>query len=251
MKPWMKPVLYGVLSLLAIWMAFGFYQNLRISNEEAGKRSVDTDTETAGPVRSGGAQGRMMRYAFGFMGCAIALGFMISKDFSYWFATKGTETLMSDNVDPSHDPNYDYAEQIALEGKHLEAIGLLREFLKRNPREIYAAIRIAEIYEKDLFNPLAAALEYEEVLKHKFSPERWGWAAIHLVNLYSGKLNKQAQAAGWLRRVEAEHPNTAAAKKARERLGTPDMAALVPTEDVVPPPPSSGGLPPGFSPKKR
>ena len=34
----------------------------------------------------------------------------------------------------------------------------MREYLKKNPREQHAALRIAEIYEKDLQNNLAAAL---------------------------------------------------------------------------------------------
>ena len=40
-----------------------------------------------------------------------------------------------------------------------------REYLNKHPREQYVALRIAEIYEENLNNPLAAALEYEEVLK--------------------------------------------------------------------------------------
>ena len=56
----------------------------------------------------------------------------------------------------------------------------MREYLLKNPREQHVSLRIAEIYEKDLANPLAAALEYEEVLKQKLPAERWGWAAIHL-----------------------------------------------------------------------
>jgi tetratricopeptide (TPR) repeat protein len=152
----------------------------------------------------------------------------------------------------------------------------MRGFLKQNPREIYAALRIAEIYEKDLRNYLAAALEYEEVLKNKLQPERWGWAAIHLCNLYS-KLGQQPKAAALLRRIVEEYPRTAAAKKARARLGMeelveeaseakaeqesfgeeapfqidapdePPPAALPPAKPTEPP---KSNLPSGFSPKK-
>src|SRR2546429_1455339 len=45
-------------------------------------------------------------------------------------------------------------------GNFLEAIQLMRDYLKQNPREQHVALRIAEIYEKDLQNFLAAALEY-------------------------------------------------------------------------------------------
>jgi len=110
------------------------------------------------------------------------------------------------------------------------------------------ALRIAEIYEKDLNNPLAAALEYEEILKKKLPPERWGWAAIHLANLYSGKLDKPQQATALLERIINDYGQTAAAKKARERLGIPESspeAASPPKPEDTPP----SNLPPGFRPK--
>src|SRR4030095_7714562 len=80
-------------------------------------------------------------------------------------------------------------------------------------------------YEKDLGNYLASALEYEEVLKKRLPAERWGWAAIHLSNLYSGKLNKTEDATRLLYRIIEEYGQTAAARKARERLGIPEPVA--------------------------
>src|SRR6266540_2284702 len=91
------------------------------------------------------------------------------------------------------------------DGHHLEAIRLMREYLQKNPREQHVALRIAEIYEKDLQNYLAAALEYEEVLKHKLPPERWGWAAVHLCNLYTSKLNHSDKAIILLQRIVTEY----------------------------------------------
>jgi hypothetical protein len=117
------------------------------------------------------------------------------------------------------------------------------------------ALRIAEIYEKDLGNYLAAALEYEEIIKKKLSPERWGWAAIHLANLYSGKLKKSQEAVDLLQRIVAEYGQTGAAKKARERLTAEGIAFAAPLEEEAPsspPAPESppSNLPPGFTPKK-
>jgi hypothetical protein len=125
------------------------------------------------------------------------------------------------------------------------------------------AIRIAEIYEKDLQNNLAAALEYEEVLKHKLPEERWGWAAIHLCNLYF-RLNQEQKGYDLLRRIVNEHPACSAAEKARKRLeqieGTAatetlpfDAPASAPPSRKAAPsaasaPPSN--LPPGFRPRK-
>jgi hypothetical protein len=133
----------------------------------------------------------------------------------------------------------------------------MRDYLKRHPREQYVALRIAEIYETDLHNYLAAALEYEDVLKKRLPAERWGWAAVHLANLYSGKLNKTEQATVLLRRIADEYGQTAAAKKARERLGLPEPVAVVipptpepePEPEPKPAPAPPSNLPPGFRPK--
>src|SRR6185369_5766560 len=125
------------------------------------------------------------------------------------------------------DPEYDEAESAWAKGDYLDSIQLMRDYYKRNPREVHVALRIAEIYESNLGNYLAAALEYEEVLKKQLPAERWGWAAIHLANLYSGKLNRTEEAAALLRRIAEEYGQTAAAKKARERLGLPEPVAEV------------------------
>jgi hypothetical protein len=55
------------------------------------------------------------------------------------------------------------------------------------------------------------------VLKHNLPRERWGWAAIHLCNLYL-KLGQPDKTMTLLRRVDAEYGETQAAEKARKRL---------------------------------
>ena len=132
------------------------------------------------------------------------------------------------------NPGYDEAEQVWADGDHLEAIRLMRDYLAKNPREQHVALRIAEIYEKDLKNALAAALEYEEVLTKKLPPERWAWAAIHLCNLYY-KINKADKAFLLLKRIDAEYGQTAAAEKARKRL------ALIETGGAEPAPTEESG----------
>jgi lipopolysaccharide biosynthesis regulator YciM len=148
------------------------------------------------------------------------------------------------------DPLYDKAEQTWADGDHLEAIRLLREFLARNPRELHARLRVAEIYEKDLNNPLAAALEYEDILQTRFDPDRWGWSAIHLCNLYA-RLNQPAKMNAWMERVANEVPQTAAARKAREKLGWPeDYAPGAIAEAASETDPGDGEMPRGFKRKK-
>jgi TolA-binding protein len=178
------------------------------------------------------ARGSMITYLAAFVGSMIGLGLLVAYDVTQFAGTQAVDFLFNDAGEGQRDPEYERAEQAWANGKHLEAIQLMRDFLKKNPREIYAALRIAEIYEKDLKNPLASALEYEEVLKQKLPAERWGWAAIHLCNLYS-KLNKSEQAVALLRRIADEYPKTGAAKKARVRLGIAEPEAGVIEEEVV------------------
>jgi TolA-binding protein len=242
------------------------------------------------PVNISLARGAMIAYLAALVGSLVGLGLLIAHDVTQYAGSQAVEYFFGDAAEAMRDPEYDRAEAAWANGKHLEAIQLLRDFLQKNPREIHAALRIAEIYEKDLRNHLAAALEYEEVLQHKLPAERWGWAAIHLCNLYS-KLNKSAEALALLRRIIEEYPKTAAAKKARERLGLtePELGAaeeeanaeaepestpgttvitmearppeLEPRADAPlrrpaphappePPKPSKPSLPPGFRPKQ-
>jgi len=214
-----------------------------------------TDASDDGPVRkSSPRMGRMMGYGAGMFACLIVLGLLIGSDASRFVANRVDDFVFNDNLEGVKDPEYEEAERVWSSGQHLEAVQLMRDYLKRHPREQYVALRIAEIYEADLHNYLTAALEYEEVLKKRLPDERWGWAAIHLANIYSGKLNKTEEATVLLRRIVDEYGRTAAAKKARERLGLPEPVAVVeapppPAAEPTPPPEPPSNLPPGFRPK--
>jgi tetratricopeptide (TPR) repeat protein len=203
--------------------------------------------------RTRGGYARMLTFGVVFFVSVVGLGLLAGRDAAHYFGNRFVKELYDDEGEGFKSPEYDAAEQVWADGHHLEAIRMMREYLKKNPREQHVALRIAEIYEKDLSNPLAAALEYEEVLQQKLPAERWGWGAIHLVNLYS-KLNQHDKAVALLQRIVSEYPDTAAAEKARKRLeelgfAVPDQPAL---EETRPPePPSSGPkLPPGFTLKK-
>jgi TolA-binding protein len=207
--------------------------------------------------RASGNLGRLTAYGIGMFFTLVGLSILIGHDVSRYLAHRVEDFIFNDNLDGVKDPEYEEAERVWASGRHLEAIQLMRDYLKRHPREQYVALRIAEIYETDLRNFLAAALEYQEVLKKRLPPERWGWAAIHLANLYSGKLNKTGEATALLRRIADEYGQTAAAKKARERLGLPEPVAAAPTPAPEPEPespaksePPASNLPPGFRPKQ-
>lgn len=216
----------------------------------------DPDTGEAIEVAGVSARGytRMVTYGLLLTLFFIGLAVLIAYDVSQLLAHKAEQSLFSDEGVPV-DPEYDQAEELWKDGKYLEALNAMRGYLTKHPREQYVALRIAEIYEENLHNPLAAALEYEEVLKKKLPAERWGWAAIHLANLYSGQLNQPEKAIAWLHRIDAEYGQTSAANKARERLtqidpnfvpaNAPEVPVEADTQTLTPP----SNLPPGFRPR--
>jgi hypothetical protein len=187
----------------------------------------------------------------------LGLGGLAAWDVARYFGNRASRAVMADDWIERKDPEYEKAEEEWAKGNHIDAIDLMRTYLRKNPNEQHVGIRIAEIYEKDLGNYLAAALELEEVLKKKLPRERWGWTAIRLSNLYSGRLNQPDKSMALLERIVGEYSETAAAKKARQRLGLPDPET---TPEVAPnePPAGDGGgtdsgsnaLPKGFRPRK-
>ena len=226
------------------------------TNAPTGVATVSQDDLT--PRQSSARLSRMMGFGAAALLALVGLAILISQDVSRFLASRVDQFIFNDDLEGVKDPEYDQAEEVWRKGQHLEAIRLMREYLKRHPREQYVALRIAEIYESDLRNHLAAALEYEEILKKRLPAERWGWAAIHLANLYSGKLNKSTEAQVILRRIVEEYGQTAAARKARERLGIPEPVTETPApaaepEPVAPvekkPAAEESNLPPGFRPK--
>jgi TolA-binding protein len=229
--------------------------NAAATNVMAATKDGDTaqSIELAGTSTRGYT--RMITYGLALLLFFITLAVLIAYDVSHFFAHKAEQALFNDDGAPV-SAEYEQAEELAKDGKYLEAIQAMRDYLKENPREQYVALRIAEIYEQNLYNYLAAALEYEEVLKKKLPPERWGWAAIHLANLYSGKLNQPDKAIVYLRRIDAEYGQTAAARKARERLTQIDptfvpasVAEVAAVEEAAASEQPASNLPPGFRPK--
>ena len=226
------------------------------AKKSATKKAEGTDDSAEMAGTSSRGYSRMVTRGLGLLLFALGLAALTAYDVSQFLARKAEETLFADDGTPA-DPEYEQAEELWKDGKYLDALNAMRSYLQKHPREQFVALRIAEIYEENLNNPLAAALEYEEVLKKKLPPERWGWSAIHLANLYSGKLNQSEKSIALLRRIDAEYGQTPAAKKARERLMQidpgfiPASAPVLPVaaEEPVSPAPAPSNLPPGFRPR--
>ena len=190
----------------------------------ASNDAVDAAPPATGPAPAaasppGKAVGDLLRL----VGTLVVLGALIAYDLAQFFWVAGGRLFIHRPGEGTHDPEYELAEQAWVNGKPLDAIEMMREYLKKNPREQFVALRIAEIYEKDLRNFVAASMEYEEILKKKLPAERWGWAAIHLCNIYS-RMGKQDKMKALLERIVRITRKTGAAKKARHNLGLPERA---------------------------
>ncbi len=249
MSATVRIILYAVLAICLAVFAWRFASTYsKSASDSSTALTSEEPLNEEGRIRTPSKRSaQWMTYAILGFFSLVGLSILAARDISRFAASRAEEFIVSDDGEGLRDPEYEEAEKVWVNGNHLEAIQLMRDYLKENPRQLHAALRIAEIYEKDLGNHLAAALEYEEVLKQKLPPERWGWAAIHLANLYSGKLGKPEQAVALLRRIDAEYGETAAARKARQRLKeiTGEEAPAAPPSDQ-----QSFKLPPGFTPKE-
>jgi hypothetical protein len=233
--------LYALLLTGACLFGYLFrssYNRFAELSAKAAERDPVENLQSTPKLRPVNPTTRMMVYGAFFVMTAIGFGLLVGHDFSHYLGERAVKVVFDDEGELAKTPEYELAEQQWADGNPLEAIQLMRNYLKEHPREQHVALRIAEIYEKDLKNYLAAALEYEEVLKQKLLPEQWGWTAIHLCNLYSSKLEQPEKALALLQRIDTEYGGTAAAGKARKHL-----AAFAPadesTAEAAPPPPAA------------
>ena len=109
------------------------------------------------------------------------------------------------------------SERLCKAGEADEAVCVLREAALKHPRQWRLNVRIAEIYQHDLNNPLAAALEYEELLKRRLPRPARAWLMVRLAACYL-VLRRAGESTAMLRAVIEQFPKTPAAKKAEQRL---------------------------------
>jgi hypothetical protein len=226
----LKVSLYVVLTITAClcgYQAYSHYTRLMsgvLDNAQVAPSDAPAAESKGGDALVTRGYANVMTYGAVFFVSVVALGFLLGHDIAQHLGDRVLRGVHNDEGEGMSDPAYENAEQVWADGNYLESIQLMRDYLKSNPREQHVALRIAEIYEKDLNNNLAAALEYEEVLLQNLTPDRWGWTAIHLCNLYF-RMNQPDKAVALLRRIDAEYGETAAAGKARKRLALYDAEA--------------------------
>lgn len=171
---------------------------------------------------------RLLGYTIGFAVSLLGLGLVAAQDFGHLLKSQFGRNVSYVDAKSARNAEYDHAERTALKGQHHEAIRLLQAIVAKNPGHVHSVLRIAELYDKELHDFQNAALQYEQLLQLKLPPEQWGWIAIRLSNIYSGKLNQPRTALELIRRLAAEHPETQAGGKALKRLARISGAGLDP-----------------------
>ena len=172
----------------------------------------------AGQIEPSEKKGGMMVYFSGMLGALLVFALLVARDLGHLIGERVGGNYLTKSDKSQKADMYEDAEAIWADGAYVDAIDSFREYIKVYPGEYHAYKRIAEIYEKDLGSFRAAALEYEEMLEMDIPKSRWGWVAIHLCNLYSGKLDDSDRALALLQRVANECSETTAGQKARDRL---------------------------------
>lgn len=171
---------------------------------------------------------RLLGYTVGFAAAMLVLGFVAAQDFGHLLKFRFGREVSYVDARSERNAQYERAEHLALKGSAHDAIKLLQAIIAKHPNHVHSVLRIAELYDKELHDFPNAALHYEEVLKLKIPDEQWGWVAIRLANIYSGKLNQPQVALDLIRRLAAERPGTQAGAKALKRLAKIASAGLDP-----------------------
>jgi len=159
----------------------------------------------------------MMAYFGLFLLGVVVVGLICAYEASKFLGNRAERWILQGGPPTGPVPEMQEAERLRASGEPLDAIRLLREYLEANPYELHAMARIAEIYRYDLKNDLAAALEYEELLKHKLPDDQWAWAALHLAKLY-GRLNELDKSLALLERIDKKYGHTVAGRRAKKAL---------------------------------
>ena len=79
---------------------------------------------------------------------AILLGLLIAYDVTQYMGNQAVDFLFNDDGEGQRNPEYEHAEQVWANGNHLEAIQLMRDYLKHQPartiRRAYASLKFTK-----------------------------------------------------------------------------------------------------------
>ena len=173
----------------------------------------------------------LLGYSVGFAVAMLGLGYLVAQDFGHLLNFRFGKEVSYVSDRSARKAASERAENAILEGKHHEAVRLLQGILKTQPDHTHSLLRLAEVYDKELQDYANAALHYEKLIELELPDEQWGWIAIRLSNIYSGKLNRPDAALKLIRRIATDYPQTQAGGKALKRLAALSSAGLDPGAD--------------------
>jgi tetratricopeptide (TPR) repeat protein len=160
--------------------------------------------------------------AFGFL--LTVAGFLFAQDVGDVLRFRMNQKIQY--VDDYSEKNEDAERGVYLlrKGKHPQGLEILRKVVAADPEAWEAQLAIAEHYDKTKENWTQAASDYEDLLQMEMPAEKWGWTAIRLCNIYTGKLDEVGRALLILKRLAVELPDTGAGAKAQKRLAMVEAA---------------------------
>ena len=121
--------------------------------DSAEDQGLDSASDTQESANDESPPNRIGWYLGWFVLSAVGLGIMMAWDVLQASAKKSVDLIYNDDGGGTEGYDlYEKAEAAWARGTFIEAIDLLRSYLEINPLQQHAAIRIAEIYEKDLSN---------------------------------------------------------------------------------------------------
>ena len=194
-------------------------------------RPGEEPEETAGGHvgrRAGRSYFHLLGFTLGFAVALLVLGLVAAQDFGHLLKFKLGKEVSYVDARSERNAKLEQAEALVLKGDHVGAVQVLQAVLKQHPQHVHSALRVAELYDKELQDFPRAAQHYEAALALKLPPEQWGWTAIRLANIYSGSLKQPQAALALIRRLAAEHPGTKAGGMALQRLAKISGAGLDP-----------------------
>lgn len=178
-----------------------------------------------------GSASSVFLYFLGFLLVGGLLAVLAAWDISRLLGAVTEEAVLGGGSLPENEPRLLEADRLRKEGEPLEAVRVLREHLTEKPRDWQTNVRIAEVYTHDLRNPLAAALEYEQLLQRRLPRGARAWLMVRLADNYL-LLRRGDEAVELFEQVTNKFPRTPAAKKAARRLERGGLRETEPVEEA-------------------
>ena len=133
----LKIAIYVVLAVCLILfglLAARMYKRDRADWEQRRSQAAETnlvgELPGAAPQARGDGGGSWALYGALALGSLVVLALMFARDVSHTVANRVEEFIFNDDLKGVRDPEYEEAEKVWAHGEHLEAIQLMRDYLK-------------------------------------------------------------------------------------------------------------------------